>query len=737
MVTPTRLVAPIGNEVVLLAGICGPNGCFVTRQPIEWSLSQDSVGNFVDSGEPSSQMASCFLHTSSRKLSNDFVVTRTSTAPRVITRGTQTFDDDVWLKKGQGWVSITSATEGVSYVTTVAPGAENWKQRRQTATIYWIDAQWSFPGPAIASAGRPHALTTTVTRSSDGQPATNWVVRYEVVEGVPASFGRDSQTSIEVRTDANGQASAQLFPLTQGPGITQVRIQIISPNGGSTAGHVVGNGFTSVTWSAPGLAVQVSGPEHVAVDATATYRIEVSNPGDLPAKGVVVSAVIPPTLKFLTSEPHAERFEPRAQWRLGDMAPREKRLLEVKCRAVRDGNVRFCVEANGEDGLNAKGCADTQASMPALDVRFKEAPTEANVGDLIRYSVEVRNVGTIHLTDVVVRDRFDPGLEHRYGQASPIVRSLGDLEPGAISVMDVSFYARMPGRLCHSLDVSSAEGQSGVARACVDVKQPHMDVQLELLGPQQGHVGERADFTLRAKNTGDAPLTGVTIAFYAEPALIPRNATDGHKYQEGGITWTLDSLNKNQTVTLVVQCECLRVDDQAEVRMTFDSDQKITRDSATAMEILPAVAPPERKRQPDPGPTVPNAPPSTSGRLTVNIADTHENIHVGETTTYLVVIKNDRAVSDRNVKITFFLLEGLEYVDFDASGLDIEKRVSPDGRTIALKSIKEMRPNETLPPFRVLAKATKSGTARFRIEVSSWRSPESVLQEEDTTVQQD
>ena len=119
----------------------------------------------------------------------------------------------------------------------------------------------------------------------------------------------------------------------------------------------------------------------------------------------------------------------------------------------------------------------------------------------------------------------------------------------------------------------------------------------------------------------------------------------------------------------------------------------------------------------------------------MDIADTVENIRVGETTTYLVVIKNDRDVSDRNVNITFFLLEGLEYMDFDASGLDIEERVSPDGNTIALRTIKEMRPNETLPPLRVLVRATKPGTARFRTEFSSWRSPESVIQEEDTTVQ--
>jgi uncharacterized repeat protein (TIGR01451 family) len=414
--------------------------------------------------------------------------------------------------------------------------------------------------------------------------------------------------------------------------------------------------------------------------------------------------------------------------------------MEIQCRAVRDGEGRVTANAAGEGNLKADAYTDIRVSIPALEVRFKEAPTKADVGDLLRFSIEVRNVGTVRLTDVVVRDRFDPGLEHRYGQTSPIVRSLGDLEPGRMSVVDVSFYARQAGRLCHTVDVSSAEGQSGVARACVDVRQPRLDLQLDLLGPEQARVGERADFTLRAKNTGEAPLRNATIAFYVEPTLAPRTATDGHKFQEGGIAWTLDTLEVNQTVTLVVQCECLREDARAEARLVFESPRQLSREATAVVEVLAAAAPPQPKPKPgpkpgpEPGPTIPTPPP-TSGQLTLNIADTHENIRIGETTTYLVVVKNDRPQSDRNVNITFFLLEGLEYVDFDASGLNIEERVSPDGRTIALRTIKEMRPNETLPPFRVTARATKSGTARFRAEVSSWRTPDGINQEEDTTVQ--
>ena len=46
--TPGTLVAPVGATVILRAGICDEDGFLVMRQPIEWSLSQDSVGSIVD-----------------------------------------------------------------------------------------------------------------------------------------------------------------------------------------------------------------------------------------------------------------------------------------------------------------------------------------------------------------------------------------------------------------------------------------------------------------------------------------------------------------------------------------------------------------------------------------------------------------------------------------------------------------------------------------------------------------
>ncbi|MFM7931367.1 MAG: hypothetical protein ACKO9Q_26990, partial [Pirellula sp.] len=51
LLTPTKLVAPVGGEVILLAGICGKDGMLVTGEPIEWMLSPESVGQIIDVGD--------------------------------------------------------------------------------------------------------------------------------------------------------------------------------------------------------------------------------------------------------------------------------------------------------------------------------------------------------------------------------------------------------------------------------------------------------------------------------------------------------------------------------------------------------------------------------------------------------------------------------------------------------------------------------------------------------------
>src|SRR4029079_11305838 len=137
-----------------------------------------------------------------------------------------------------------------SHVTAYAPAVDNWPMRQATTTIYWVDAQWALPPSAAAQPGRPHTLTTTVTRRSDGAPLAGWTVRYDVPGG-GASLGYASGNSVDVPTDAAGRASVEVSPTSGGGGSSTVGITIVRPpQAGADASPQleVGRGAATITW---------------------------------------------------------------------------------------------------------------------------------------------------------------------------------------------------------------------------------------------------------------------------------------------------------------------------------------------------------------------------------------------------------------------------------------------------------------------------------------------------------
>ena len=131
--------------MVLLAGLRNPCGQYAPEEPIEWILSPESVGHFVEVGQESDYLLCHWRHNASRKLTNDYAIGRTARHDQVITRGNVDPGDDVAVLRGQSWLAVSSPTEGVSLVTAVAPEAAGWDRRQQTSEIYWVSAQWQLP----------------------------------------------------------------------------------------------------------------------------------------------------------------------------------------------------------------------------------------------------------------------------------------------------------------------------------------------------------------------------------------------------------------------------------------------------------------------------------------------------------------------------------------------------------------------------------------------------------------
>ena len=356
VLSPKQQIAQVGSEVILLGGVCGGDGYYRRREPLEWAISEGGVGHFVEPGQSfvgqlglRGRMSGLFAEPLPELFSNNYAVACASNKVQVLTRGTVATTDDVFVESGQVWIGVTAPREGATYVTLMAPDLDGWEQRRQTAVIHWVDGQWTLPPSAIVRGIQPHVLTTTVNRRLNNNPIGGWIVRYAVLDAT-ATFSNGS-TEQEVTTDANGQASVQVLPALPAGGSVRVQVQVIRPARGSEPDRlVIGEGTSTVTWTTAQLNVRVQGPASVKLNEAATYRIEVSNPGSLAASDVLVRAMIPGGFELTSSSPSAQPFGSRLDWPLGQIGPGEQRVLEVSYRAAQSGTARHCVQRSGRGG---------------------------------------------------------------------------------------------------------------------------------------------------------------------------------------------------------------------------------------------------------------------------------------------------------------------------------------------------------------------------------------------------
>jgi uncharacterized repeat protein (TIGR01451 family) len=470
LLTPNRLVAPVGGEVILLAGVCGKDGMLVTDEQIEWMLSPESVGQIVEVGDDAKGQKPSFWKKSEtikvEKLGVDFARGRTSREAGRITKGTSDPSDDLPLRKGQTWVSLTSPAEGTSKVTVLAPSSDVWDKRRQTATIYWVDASWDFPQPITVVDGSPANLVTKVMKSDGFVPAEGWKVRYrslnpelaKLTVGVPPNASLSELADVSVDPDGKagitlvrGQLIGAASTTTTSNGTALVEVEIIRPAIGDMPEVPLARTTTSVTWSAPNLVLDVFGPEVATPGQNLQYVIRVTNTGDLAAENVEVIAAFPPGVRVDYSYRPIQETNGSAVWgQFGPLAPRS--AFEVVA------NVTPTTEMQGRIQVDVRSSSNQQVptrtvpiivQAPKLSLQFKPRQNITDIpidGQVILDGLLVNN-GTQTINDVRVQIDAESGLvDERYGQSS-VATNYPAIRPGEPIPFEISFRVTREGLL--------------------------------------------------------------------------------------------------------------------------------------------------------------------------------------------------------------------------------------------------------------------------------------------------
>ncbi len=788
LLTPRATVAPVGSEVVLLAGVQGSDNYLRTNERVEWLIASGSVGEFVDVDRGTFWDVLVGDFTFPKKVSSTYAIGSTSRRYLRLTRGTPTPSDDVHVARGQTWVTVTSPIEGTTHVTAYSREVYGWDRHKQTAVIHWVDAQWRFPPPAIVPAGGRHVLATTVTRQTDQSPSTGWRVKYTISGGPPAGFAPSGAQTVEVETNASGQAIAEILQTRPTAGTNRVDIQVIRPPQIGVppgTGFVLGTGSAMVTWSAPGLSLRKSGPAVGSVNATLTYRIEVSNSGDLPAEGVVVADEIPLGTSYASSNPQGQLVDGRVQWQVGRLGPGERRVFEVNLRAERVGTIAPCAEATTSSGLRAKDCASTTVSLappaavgppgtlpsfpatppglpstpgplapptgpwfpgqpPGLEVKVV-GPDRATVGDKVTFSIYLTNRGQTTLTGLTISDVFDPGLVHEKARyENEIRRPLpGGIAPGDTVQIDVDFQVAKAGVLSHTVEVTGPAG----LRASQKKYLTAVEGQVPPFGPTPPGPtppgptpppGVRDQISLKLSADRTWATVGQRVLFTIDVGNERLQALTSVK-----VTASLDPALKPAEATENFQKEATGLSwtlptltsaepRQFQISCTCQQEaayaairvQVTSQQGAQAQDSLSVAIRPAGAAAPGP------AAPGTTG-LTVSIRTMSEPVAVGRELTYIVKVGNEGPRDENQVALTVELPPEMILNRLVTTG---PTQPSVKGQTVTFDPKARVARGETLE-YRVRAQARKPGKVRVQARVTSLDVREPVVDEVRTTIE--
>ncbi|MEM9586619.1 MAG: hypothetical protein AAGA03_05010, partial [Planctomycetota bacterium] len=524
LLSPQKIIAPVGGEVTLLSGICGTDGYLQMGEPLEWMLTPDSVGTFIQVGDDDPGLLHKLAGVKrAEKQDPSFARGVTSTKRTLITRGNLNAGDDIQLEKGQTWLTLSSPSEGTSRVTVLAPESECWDQRKATATIYWVDARWEFPRPQRVSAGTNVTLRTRVTRAEGTFPARGWKVRYELMQPELAGFaGTAGDSVVEVEVDESGFAPATLVPMEGAQGSAVIDVKVIRPGGESDnlPTMTLGQGQAYVTWSAPGLRLRLGAPEVASYNTPFPVVVNVGNPGDETATAVRVQVQIPPGVQLRGSDLAYREEGDRLIWELGDIPAQMER--EFNLSMVSQNPVRLTFQAESAEGLFQSAVVETDVYRPSLALSVQARRESTTVGEPAAFVIIVENTGDRvldrPLLEVVGSESMLDAIEGKVDVSKE--KESGVLNPGEVWERSVGFTPTTPGQKCIQVTASTSGGQRATAQACViayNPDPPNIDFSTRLDSLDLVTVNEFRLVRGFVVNEGEVPLRNVRVRMVYDP----------------------------------------------------------------------------------------------------------------------------------------------------------------------------------------------------------------------------
>ncbi len=403
---------------------------------------------------------------------------------------------------------------------------------------------------------------------------------------------------------------------------TSVGEQTITYQASSSAG--LGDETTTVTEVIRGgLEVTKTGPEQANINDNVTYTIVVTGTGTGASTGIQLVDTIPSGMSLVSSDPEGIRVDNELTIDLGTLNPDETSSVSVVLQTNQTGEWTNQVAVSSTEGATASAEAATTVVQPELAIT-KIGPETALINEIFAYTITVSNTGTGVAENTTVTDTLPVGTEHVGSlpagtvsdDGSTVTWNIGSLNPDGLSTITLTLRGTTAGAKVNTAS-ATADGVDAVpqAQATTTVLVPAITV--EKVGRTALFVGNQATYTLTATNTGEAPLTNVTITdTIATGMSYVASSPEGTLSEDGDtVTWSVGNLAVDGEATVTVTLQGDTVGTMVNTA-SVTSTEGVSDDAELNIVILAATG------------------------ATIQITDSVDPIREGEEVTFTVVVSN-------------------------------------------------------------------------------------------------
>jgi uncharacterized repeat protein (TIGR01451 family) len=323
-------------------------------------------------------------------------------------------------------------------------------------------------GPATAVVGDKVPFTIKVSNTGTG-PVAGVVVH----DTLPP----------ELQHPAGGEIEADVGTL--GPGETKtIRLEPTAIKAGRIVNEAVATSEDGQRATAraevqlleAALVLRKTGPREALIGHELDHRLEVVNPGQVPATNVTLTDVLPEGLDFVSASDGGtyDAGKRECSWALGTLEPGQTRGVSIAIRARAPGEWLNQAVARADRGLEAKAGQSVEVGgAPGITLEVVDLDDPVELGSETTYEIRVVNQGGCSCQEVRVTADVPAGLQvlgaegptdHRIDGQRVVFEPLPKLAARADAVYRVKVKARQAGEWHFVAYMQTAHMQRPVMR---------------------------------------------------------------------------------------------------------------------------------------------------------------------------------------------------------------------------------------------------------------------------------